>query len=153
MRDSDVSGGGSKRPVSTVTVGGDTSEVVEDDDISIISDDGEVNPNGNVCLRSSVHAQSYCRKLSIWKNVIQGEGQIFQSVDGFRQMIFQFAIVNHFNYRFERNCKQRIVVKCQATECPFYMCVRGGKNTNVMYLKDYNGHHKHSVGEMCQMGV
>jgi len=61
--------------------------------------------------------------------------------------------MNHFNYRFEHNCKQRIVVRCQATKCPFYTCVRGGKNINVMYLKDYNGHHKHSVREMCQMGV
>jgi len=33
------------------------------------------------------------------------------------------------------------------------MCVRGGKNTDVMYLKNYNGQHKHPVGEMCQMGV
>ena len=61
--------------------------------------------------------------------------------------------MNHFNYRFQRNCKQRIVVICQATECPFYMCAKGGKNTNVMYLKDYNGQHKHSVREMYQMGV
>jgi len=29
----------------------------------------------------------------------------------------------------------------------------GGKNTNVMYLKNYNGQHKHNVGKMCQMGV
>jgi len=33
------------------------------------------------------------------------------------------------------------------------MCVRGGKNTNAMYLKDYNGQRKYSAEEMCQMGV
>ena len=39
-------------------------------------------------------------------------------------------------------------------ECLFYMCVRGGKSTDVMYLADYNGQHKHStVGKMCPMGV
>ena len=80
-------------------------------------------------------------------------GQIFQSVEVFREMVCQFAIAKHLSYRFERNCKQRIVVRCQATECPFYMCIRGGKNTSVMCLKDYNGQHKHNVGEMCEMGV
>jgi len=98
-------------------------------------------------------AQSYYRKLSIWKNVTRGEGQIFQSTEAFWQMICQFVIANHFNYQFERKCKQRIVIKCQAKECHLYMCVRGGNNTDVMYLKEYNGRHTHSVGEMCQMGV
>ena len=64
-------------------------------------------------------------------------------------MICQFAITNHFNYWFEQNYKQHIVAKCQAIESHLYMCVRGEKNTDFMYLKDYNGHHKHNVGEMC----
>jgi len=71
LMDSDVGGGGSKRPVSAMTIGGDTSEVVEDDDISVVSDDGgdeEVNPNRNVWARIGVHAQSYYRKLSICKH-------------------------------------------------------------------------------------
>ena len=57
--DSDVGGGGSKRLVWAMTVGGDTSEVMEDDDISVVSDDGgdkEVNRNENVCPRSSMQA-------------------------------------------------------------------------------------------------
>jgi len=60
--------------VSRMTVGGDTSEVMEYDEISVVSDDGgdeEINPNGNVWLRSGVQVQSYYRKLSIWKNVIR----------------------------------------------------------------------------------
>ena len=39
IMDSDVSGGESKRPVSAMTIGGDIIEVVEDDDISVVSDD------------------------------------------------------------------------------------------------------------------
>jgi len=39
IMDSDVSGGESKRPVSAVMIGGDTIEVVEDDDISVVSND------------------------------------------------------------------------------------------------------------------
>jgi len=45
--------------VSAMMVGGDTSEVVEDDDISVVSNDGgdkEVNPTGNVWPRSGVQA-------------------------------------------------------------------------------------------------
>ena len=50
--------------VSRMTVGGDTSEVTEYDEISVVSDDGgdeEINPNGNVWLRSGVQVQSYYR--------------------------------------------------------------------------------------------
>jgi len=52
-----VSGGGSKRSASAMTVEGDASEVVEDNDIWVVSDDRgdkEVNPNENVWSRSCV---------------------------------------------------------------------------------------------------
>jgi len=133
--DSDVGGGGSKRPVSCMMIGGDKREVGKDDEVSVVSDDGgddEINRNGNVWPRSGVQAQNYYRKLSVWKNVIRGVGQVFQSAEVFREMICQFAIANHFSYMFERNCKHRIMVRCQATECPFYMCVRGGRRTQVL---------------------
>jgi len=102
---------------------------------------------------SGLQAQSYYHKLSIWKKLIRGEGQIFQSTEAFWKIICKFTIANHFNYLFERNCKQRIVVRCNASDCPLYMCVRGGKNTQVMSIKDFVGQHKHNVGELCQMGV
>ena len=57
--DSDVARGGSKWHVSRMTVRGETSEVVEDDEISAVSDDRgdeEINPNENVWLKSSVQA-------------------------------------------------------------------------------------------------
>ena len=57
---SDMGGGGSKQLVSRMTVGGDTSEVVEDYEISVVSDDRgdeEINSNGNMWPRSSVQAQ------------------------------------------------------------------------------------------------
>jgi len=66
--DSDVGGGRSKCPVSAMTVGGETSEVLEDDDVSIVSDDGWIKrstQNGNVLPSFGVQAQSYYRKLSI----------------------------------------------------------------------------------------
>ena len=60
IMDSGVNGGENKPPVSAVTIGGDTIEVVEDDDISVVSDDGgdeEINPSGNVWPRSSVNVE------------------------------------------------------------------------------------------------
>ena len=76
----------------------------------------------------------------------KGAGQIFQSAEAFRQMICKYVIANHFNYRFERNCRQRNVVRCDASDCPFYICVRGAKNTQLTSLKEFRGQHKHSVG-------
>ena len=67
-------GGGSKRGLSTMMVGGDISELLEDDEISVVSNDEgdeEINPNENIWPRYGVQAQRYYRKLSMWKNVIQ----------------------------------------------------------------------------------
>jgi len=62
------------------------------------------------------------------------------------------------------NCKPlqlSIWAELQATHCRKmpsnevsipYVCKRG-ENTNVTYLKDYNGQHKQTVGDMCLMDV
>ena len=75
LTNSDVNGGGSKQSETCMIVRRDRGEVVEDNEVSVVSDDGgddEVNRKGNVWPRSGVQAQSYYRKLSIWKNVIRG---------------------------------------------------------------------------------
>ena len=73
--DSDGGGRGNKQTVSYTMVGGDRREVADDDEVSVVSDDGgdeETNRNANVWPRSGVQAHSYYRKLAIWKNVIRG---------------------------------------------------------------------------------
>ena len=62
-------------------------------------------------------------------------GQLFQSAEVFRQMICQFAIANHFNYRFERNSKQRIVVRCRKCKVEDPAGVR-----NMVKLDIQDGH-------------
>ena len=61
-------------------VGADRRQMAEDDEVSVVSDNGgddEINRNGNVWPRSGVQAQSYYRKLTVWKNVIRGWGKYF----------------------------------------------------------------------------
>jgi len=53
---------------------------------------------------------------------------------------------------FEENCKQQIVVKCKATGCDFFICVRGNVKFEGMVVKKFKGQHKHSVGDECQVG-
>lgn len=136
-------------PQSRMRVGEEIIELYDDDETSVASEDeaddkaavegGEEgnkdrrvenssDTNDNVWPRSGLHARSYYCKLTIWKKLIRGEGQIFQLAEVFRQVMCKFAIANHFNYRYERNCKQRIVARCDATDCSFYIWVRGGKN-------------------------
>jgi len=44
------------------------------------------------------------------------------------------------------------VVKCKATTCEFFICVRGNLKVEGMVVKEFRGVHKHSVGDECQMG-
>ena len=46
--------------------------------------DERSNADGSVWPRSGLQVQSYYRKLSIWKNLIRREGQIFQSTKVFQ---------------------------------------------------------------------
>jgi len=44
---------------------------------------------------------------------IRGKGHRFGSADAFRYGIWKYAIAHQFDYKLQRNCKQRIVVKCK----------------------------------------
>ena len=105
-----------------------------------------------VWARFGADAEAYIRRRSIWRNVIKGKGQLFSSADTFRYTIWKYAIANKFDYYFERNCLQRIVVKCTAQGCPFHICLRGHRNMDGMIVKDFVGEHVHSIGEQCKMG-
>jgi len=41
---------------------------------------------------------------------------------------------------------QRIVVRCDTIDYPFYISIRGTKNTFVMLLKDFKGLHNTVLG-------
>ena len=90
--------------------------------------------------------------MVIWKNEIVGKGQKFSSADAFRYSIWKYAIAHQFDYKLERNCKQRIVVTCKGTGCEFFICVRGNVKFEGMVVKEFRGLHKHSVGDECEMG-
>ena len=70
----------------------------------------------------------------------------------FRHSIWNYAIVNRLDYKFVRNCKQRIAVKYKAKGCPFYIYVRGSLKMDVMYVKEFAGAHIHNVRNECEMG-
>ena len=114
--------------------------------------DGDGDGEEGVWGRSGVNAETYKRKMVTWKNEIMGKGQRFSSPDEFRYSVWKYAIAHRFDYKLERNCKQRIVVKCKARECQFFICVRGNRKAEGMVVKDFTAQHKHSVGDECQVG-
>ena len=52
--------------------------------MSRIDSESKVDVEEGVWSRSGVNAESYKRKMVIWKNEIMGKGQKFLSVDAFR---------------------------------------------------------------------
>ena len=61
-------------------------------------------------------------------------------------------IEHQFDYKLQRNCKQRIVVKYKVRGCPFHITARGNVKAERMVVKDFCGEHRHSVGDQCRMG-
>jgi len=90
--------------------------------------------------------------MAIWKNEFKGKGQVFASVEAVRRRMWRYAIANRFEYKYVRNCQQRIAVKCKVDACPFYICVRGKVKMDGMYVKKFVGQHAHSVGDECMWG-
>jgi len=77
---------------------------------------------------------------------------MFSSADAFKYSIWKYAVAHRFDYKLERNCKQRIVMKFKARRCDFYICVREHLKVDVMTVKEFREEHKHSVGDECQAG-
>ena len=99
-----------------------------------------------------MHSHTYRRRMAIWKNKFKGKGQVFASAKAVRRSMWRYAIGNRFQYKFVRNCRKRIAVKCKVEACPFYICVRGKVKMDAMYVKEFVGEHVHSVGDECMMG-
>lgn len=89
----------------------------------------------------------HMRKMSLWKKEIVGAGQVFASAEAFRQSMFKYAIAHKFNYKFMRNCRQRIAVQCTASGCPFQICVRGSLHRDLVVVKNFKGEHVHDEGD------
>ena len=98
--------GGMQQPVCE---GEDGESERSDTDLESDGEGGEV-----LWGRSGVNAETYKRKMVVWKNEILGEGQRFPSADAFRYSIWKYATGHRFDYRLERNCRQRIVVTCKS---------------------------------------
>ncbi|KAJ8421557.1 hypothetical protein Cgig2_008922 [Carnegiea gigantea] len=84
-----------KQPQSRPRLEGETIEFPNDNEISMVSNDGcdeEVNESGNVWPQSGLQVQSYYCKLNIWKKLIKAVGHIFQLTEAFRQIICRYAI-------------------------------------------------------------
>ena len=147
---------GENAVAAEVDEGGVEEEVrkkpVEESDFSGTDAESEAEGEEVVWGRSGVNAERYKKKMAVWKNEIIGKGQKFQSADAFRYSIWKYAIAHKFDYKLARNCKQRIVVKCKARRCDFFICVRGNLKVEGMVVKEFRGVHKHSVGDECQMG-
>jgi len=139
----------------TRAAGGLQNNYVEDSlrsDLSGTDSELEVDGEEDVWGRSRVNAETYKRKMVIWKNEIVGKGQKFSSVDAFRYSIWKYAIGHCFDYKLQRNCKQRIVVKCKARRYDFFICVRDNVKFEGVVVKEFRGQHKHSMGDECQAG-
>ena len=60
--------------------------------------------------------------------------------------------MNRFEYKYARNYRQRIAMKCTVEGCGFYIYVRGHLKRGGMYVKEFEPGHVHSAGAECQMG-
>jgi len=60
-------------------------------------------------------------------------------VDAFRYSMWKYAIAHKFDYKLERNYKQRIVVKCKVGGCHFHICLRGHLKVEGMISEGLQG--------------
>ena len=92
-----------------------------------------------MCGHSGLQAESHWKRIKVWKNEIKGKGQIFASAERFWPSIWKFSIAHRFEYPFQQNYLQCIVVVRDAKECECYICVRGVKNRDRMIVKEFRG--------------
>lgn len=136
-----------------MTNGEKAVHIVEEDLVDSTTDsERDTDVEERVWSQSEVNLEAYKRSIDIYKNEIIGKRQRFSSADAFRYNIWKYAVTNQFDYKLERNCKQRIVVKCKVRGCNFYIYVRGHLKFDGMTVKEFRGQQEYSVGDRCQMG-
>lgn len=88
---------------------------------------------------------------SVMSNVISGEGQIFESANAFRSCLYKYSIACEFRYKWVKNTKTRLIVKCSLEDCPFIIKAYAIRNTSLVKIREFNDSHQHKVGDICAL--
>ncbi|XP_028754382.1 uncharacterized protein LOC114713878 [Neltuma alba] len=87
-----------------------------------------------------------------WKEIFSGLSQIFPNADAFKRLLHKYSIANKFQYKFVRNNKERMSVKCKIEGCPWKITANAvGKNTPFLHVTRFNNEHVHHAQDCLQV--
>ncbi|XP_028752925.1 uncharacterized protein LOC114712539 [Neltuma alba] len=84
---------------------------------NVVSEDPLLLPCGSEMMPTPIPEMNSIK----WKGLVIGEGQIFPNAVALRQALYRYSIAVKFSYKFVKNNQQKIIVKCMAEGCPWYM--------------------------------
>ena len=83
---------------------------------------------------------------------ITGEGQLFENAEHFRRVLKTHAIMMNRSFTYIKNEKNRIVVVCSETECPWRIRASLHKNDGTFGIRTCNLKHSCGVDNLKDRG-
>ncbi|XP_043700183.1 uncharacterized protein LOC122650883 [Telopea speciosissima] len=90
------------------------------------------------------------RMATFWSNVLEGDGQIFDSAADFKKAIAKYAIAHKFGYRMKRTNPNMAKAVCDLHSCDWYICASVIHDTGCFRVYKSNLQHFHLAGYSTQ---
>ncbi|XP_028772552.1 uncharacterized protein LOC114729679 [Neltuma alba] len=81
-----------------------------------------------------------------WKELLLGRNQTFANAEDFKKKVHKFSIANKFEYKYVKNCRGKMYVKCSVEGCPWRISARvGRKSTPFLRVATFINEHVHNA--------
>ncbi|XP_028773768.1 uncharacterized protein LOC114730821 [Neltuma alba] len=87
-----------------------------------------------------------------WKKLLSGVLQTFAYADAFREALYKYSIAHKFQYKFLKNSKDRMSVKCKIEGCLWKITANAiGKQTPFLRVTQFQDEHVHHAQDNLQV--
>ncbi|XP_028776827.1 uncharacterized protein LOC114733520 [Neltuma alba] len=81
---------------------------------------------------------------SKWADLLMSRGQTFVSAEHFREALYKYSLAHKFGYRYVKNDRHKMIVKCCVEGCPWEISAYGvGENNGFLVVRRFNYEHLH----------
>ncbi|XP_028801487.1 uncharacterized protein LOC114756719 [Neltuma alba] len=79
---------------------------------------------------------------SKWADLLMSRGQTFVSAKHFREALYKYSLAHKFGYRYVKNDRHKMIVKCCVDGCPWEISAYGvGEKNGFLVLRRFNCEH------------
>ncbi|KAJ0080235.1 hypothetical protein Patl1_23893 [Pistacia atlantica] len=126
-----------------IPLGASLEVVVDSHHIDVNVDDTQIELPAEISpILPHVNSnEKHAKAAHQWRNTITGIGQRFSSAHEFCALLRKYAIAHQFAFRYKKNERHRVFVKCKAEGCPWRIHASKLSTSQLICIKKMNPTH------------